>query len=104
MLGNYRVAAQLVASRVVLSSTELFNWWLRQQLAVPPLPHPPREHGSIQGIHGRAPVMQILRLTSIMSQILQTRLWSKAKEEVPWGPQSQVSRQRQAPAAASIEV
>jgi hypothetical protein len=25
MLGNYRVAAQLVASRVVLSSTELVN-------------------------------------------------------------------------------
>jgi hypothetical protein len=26
MLGNYRVATQLVASRVVLSSTEVFSW------------------------------------------------------------------------------
>jgi hypothetical protein len=30
MLGNYRVAAQLVASRVVLSSTELFKrYWFK---------------------------------------------------------------------------
>jgi hypothetical protein len=28
MLGNYRVAAQLVASRVVLSSIELVSLWV----------------------------------------------------------------------------
>jgi hypothetical protein len=40
MLGNYRVAAQLVASRVVLSSTQLVSYTINKDKALGSELHP----------------------------------------------------------------